>query len=666
MNPIRREEVLFETMLPQTRVLIVDDEDGVRSFCKTVLLRQGLAVQTAVNGQAALDVLADDIFDLILIDISMPVMNGLRVLEHVAGQYRQVSPIIMTGYATLESAIKAQDLGAEGFILKPFDHNKLVNVVNKVIERRRLRQDYARLQAHLPLIALSHRLVTEQSLAALAEATLKIAREETHALDAALWLVPSPSSSLDWQENWQEIAPAQLASIGNPPPLPEATAWSNPAPVSWLALDQQGQPLADINQAKILHLLVQTEGHPVGVLSLANPTAGRYFTGKDLDFLTVMSSYLAIGLENRYLYEVIDLARQEWKTIFNTLDDGLLAYRAGDGAISRVNQTMAAWLNTTVEALMHRSVADVPLDEQGHTLCDLVPGGDKDGQLGERYSAEFSSPPWAPGRTFRARVFPLYKRESKEPVEVIYLVEDITQASKIQAQLLQTEKLSALGRLLASLAHEINNPLQALRSGLRLLARPNLDDEKRQRYVSTLDKEVERLIDTTMQTLNFARPGRIGKKATPLNQLLRETLVLVNKQLQRAKVETSLELAANLPLIHVVPDQIKQVFLNLILNAIDAMPTGGALRLTTCYLPNDNVVMVSLTDTGRGIPAKILDRIYEPFFTTKEAGTGLGLSISYSIVEAHGGHIEAQSQVGAGSAFAVYLPIGAESDDGTA
>jgi signal transduction histidine kinase len=116
----------------------------------------------------------------------------------------------------------------------------------------------------------------------------------------------------------------------------------------------------------------------------------------------------------------------------------------------------------------------------------------------------------------------------------------------------------------------------------------------------------------------------------------------------------------------VVPDQIKQVFLNLILNAIDAMPTGGALCLSTCYLPDDNVVMVGLTDTGRGIPAKILDRIYEPFFTTKEAGTGLGLSISYSIVETHGGHIEAQSQVGAGSTFAVYLPVGAESDDGTA
>jgi signal transduction histidine kinase len=410
--------------------------------------------------------------------------------------------------------------------------------------------------------------------------------------------------------------------------------------------------------------LLQTEGHQVGVLSLANPAATRCFTSQDLDFLTMMSSYLAVGLENRYLYEAIDLARQEWKTIFNTLNDGLLAHRASDGTITRANKAMAAWLNTTVEALIHQPVTEIPVDQHGHTLCHLAPpGGEEEGENEPIWrSAEFTSPPWAPGRSFRVRTFPLYKRRSsgesqKELVEVIHVLEDITQASKMQSQLLQTEKLSALGRLLASLAHEINNPLQALRSGLRLLARPNLDDEKRQRYVATLDKEVERLIHTTVQTLDFARPSRIGKKSTNLNQLLQETLVLVNKQLQRNEIETSFELASNLPDIQVVPDQIKQVFLNLILNAIDAMPNGGWLKLTTSYMPDDNLIMVALADSGRGIPEKIMNRIYEPFFSTKEAGTGLGLSISYSIVEVHGGHIEVESEPGVGSKFAVYLPV---------
>jgi two-component system NtrC family sensor kinase len=332
---------------------------------------------------------------------------------------------------------------------------------------------------------------------------------------------------------------------------------------------------------------------------------------------------------------------------------------------------MVSWLDTTVEALINQPVTNIPIDEQGHTLYDLSCPDSKveqeDGQF--RESAEFISPPWAPGRSFRVRTFPLFKRGSttdpkEEPSEVIHVLEDVTLANKMQSQLLQTEKLSALGRLLASLAHEINNPLQALRSGLRLLARPNLTDEKRQQYVATLDKEVERLIQTTVQTLDFARPSRIGKKSTDLNQLLQETLVLVNKQFQRNKIEAILELMPNLPAIYVVPDQIKQVFLNLILNAIDALPGGGELRLATGYIPEDNLVVTTLADNGRGMSPEILNSIYEPFFSTKEAGTGLGLSISYSIVEAHGGHIEVESQPGIGSQFMVYLPSSVESGHG--
>jgi signal transduction histidine kinase/FixJ family two-component response regulator len=658
-------------MFPQPKALIVDDEEVIRDFCQAVLLQEGFSVVTASNGQMALEILANDSFDVMLLDISMPVMNGLTVLETLARDQRQVSPIMMTGYATLESAVHAQDLGAEGFILKPFDNEKLLKVVNRILERRVLRRDYARLQIQVPLIALSHRLVTEQSLEALAEAALKIAREETCAVDASLWLTPPPTPSFRWKEAWPDSSPVCLAHIGEPLLLPKEDTWSELTQSTWMALDEHDKLVSDIRQARMVHVALQAEGYRVGVLSLANPARGRYFTGKDLDFLSVMSSYLAVGLENRYLYEAIDLARQEWKTIFNTFNDGLLAYSAEKGLITRINQTMATWLDTSVETLVQQPVTKILLNEQGQTFASLTPPLADDVKNGSVWQAmEFASPPWAPGRSFRVRTYPLYKRTSaasrdKELVEIIHVLEDITLANKMQSQLLQTEKLSALGRLLASLAHEINNPLQALRSGLRLLARPNLNDEKRQQYVAMLDKEVERLIDTTGQTLDFARPGRVGKKSTHLNQLLRETLVLVNKQLQRNKIDTSLNLASDLPSIWVVPDQIKQVFLNLILNAVDVMPNGGHLTLTTRYLASDSEVMVALVDTGPGVPPEILDRIYEPFFSTKEAGTGLGLSISYSIVEAHGGYIELESKEGAGSTFAVYLPISLENNDGT-
>lgn len=659
-------------MLSLNKVLIVDDEEVVRNLCRMVLLAEGFSVQTASEGSTALKALADDRYDLLLLDLSLPDMDGLTVLEQVTRQYTQVSPIMMTGYATLEAAVQAQDLGAEGFLVKPFDDEKLIRVVNQVIERRTLRQDYARLQAHLPLMALSQRLITEQNLELLAEAFLEVIQKETHADQATLWLLPLPPSFPVGERSWRRTEPIRLAHIGQPLALSRVA----PTAGTWFALDEHENMTPDINQAKVLHLLLQTEARQVGLLSLAYSSQGRFFTSKDLDFLTVVGNYLAIGLENRYLYETMNQARQEWETIFNTLNDGLLVHQANDGAITRANQTMATWLNTPIEALLHRFAAEILIGQQGCILCQLAPPGSstKGAQKQETgqiwYSAEFDSPSWAPEKSFRVRTFPLYQRSStadqkKEMVEIIHILEDITQTKKMQSQLLQAEKLSALGRLLASLAHEINNPLQALRGGLRLLARPNLNDEKRQSYVAPLVKEVERLIDTTSQTLDFARPSRFGKQTTHLNQLLEETLVLVSKQLQRHKIDTTLELAPNLPTIQAVPDQIKQVFLNLILNAIDAMPEGGRLSVTSNCTPDHNFAVATLTDQGWGMSPEVLNKIYEPFFSTKEVGTGLGLSISYSIVQAHGGYIEVESQPGVGSRFAVYLPVGREGDDGT-
>jgi signal transduction histidine kinase len=165
-----------------------------------------------------------------------------------------------------------------------------------------------------------------------------------------------------------------------------------------------------------------------------------------------------------------------------------------------------------------------------------------------------------------------------------------------------------------------------------------------------LAQEVERLIALISQTLDFVRPGEAGQQPTALNQLLQDILTLVNKQLQQNKIETRFSQDPNLPLIPLV-----QVFLNLILNAIDAMPYGGILSLATGYLPNEQRLMITVQDSGCGMAPEVVGRIFEPFYSTKENGTGLGLSISYSIIERHGGQIEVASKPGLGSRFTVYL-----------
>ena len=231
-----------------------------------------------------------------------------------------------------------------------------------------------------------------------------------------------------------------------------------------------------------------------------------------------------------------------------------------------------------------------------------------------------------------------------------------------QQELIQSSKLAALGRLAASLAHEINNPLQAIRSSLHLLAKRPLDEEKRNRYLNVAAKEVERLIQLVQRMLDLYRPAKEKRTLSDINALLEDTLALASKQLQHCNINLSRHLDPDLPRLEAVASYLKQVFINIVLNAVEAMPQGGELTVRTSLDEETRELLISFTDTGSGIPASDLPYVFEPFYTTRESGTGLGLAISYSIVEQHGGKIEVESEEGQGTTFAVRLPLRGEQD----
>ena len=226
-----------------------------------------------------------------------------------------------------------------------------------------------------------------------------------------------------------------------------------------------------------------------------------------------------------------------------------------------------------------------------------------------------------------------------------------------QAQLVQAEKMAAAGRLAASIAHEINNPLQAIHNSLHLTLRPSLPEEKRSRYLAMAQEEVERLIDIVRRLLEFYRPSRGRQAVTDINHVIENVLVLTNKRLQHGHISVKTHLAPDLPLLQVVPDQLTQVFLNIVINAIEAMPDGGQLTLKSSESADGKWIEVISNDNGPGMDEETRANIFEPFFTTKSTGTGLGLAISYGIIERHGGQIEVESTIGSGSTFAVRLPL---------
>ncbi len=223
-----------------------------------------------------------------------------------------------------------------------------------------------------------------------------------------------------------------------------------------------------------------------------------------------------------------------------------------------------------------------------------------------------------------------------------------------QEQLIQAAKLAALGEMASNIAHELNNPLTSI-IGFSELSQEETDIETIKKDLKIIEQESIRAKEIVNQLLEFARKRSINIVDVRLDVLLREVLQLASLQLKHGNIQVREEFE-DIPVIKADHNQLKQVFLNLINNAIFAMPEGGILTLRTGKI--EDKVFVDVEDTGHGIPPDVLPRIFEPFFTTKkEKGTGLGLSISYRIIESHGGKIEVKSEINKGTTFKVILPI---------
>lgn len=242
---------------------------------------------------------------------------------------------------------------------------------------------------------------------------------------------------------------------------------------------------------------------------------------------------------------------------------------------------------------------------------------------------------------------------------------DELEEGRIRQQLFESEKLAATGRLTASIAHEINNPLEAIKNALYLLVAGSKPDDPQREFLELAQRETERVSRIIRQMLGVARPS-VSMTPTDVNKVVQEVLTLVEPQLRRRHILPRLELDETLPSIQASADQLKQVFLNLFLNARDAMPNGGELLVQTRIAQRqDSIVLaekhlvVRVRDDGEGIPEEIRRRVFEPFFSTKGArrGTGLGLWVCQEIIRSHGGQIQVNSKQGKGTTFLVGLPL---------
>ncbi len=233
---------------------------------------------------------------------------------------------------------------------------------------------------------------------------------------------------------------------------------------------------------------------------------------------------------------------------------------------------------------------------------------------------------------------------------------------KIHEQLFRSEKLASLGKLAAGVAHEINNPLTGVLTNASLLLEDLEEGDPRREDVEVIVSETIRCREIVKRLLDFARQTKPQKKITNINNLINNIILLVRNQTSFRNIVIDKNLDENLPEVMADLDQIQQVFINLIINASEAMTKGGKLEIDSKFDKSGEYVEVIFKDNGPGIPNHVKARIFDPFFTTKEQGTGLGLSISYGIIERHGGKINLETKQGEGTTFTIFLPVKAEEE----
>ena len=419
-------------------------------------------------------------------------------------------------------------------------------------------------------------------------------------------------------------------------------------------------------------------GRTIAYMGVSRTADGDYLSSVDVELLLTLAGYVAIAIENASLYRSLQRKVEEYErlkefseNIVESINVGILA--------ADLDDRVESW-NTQIERL-----TGIPRDHAvGRTLSELFPmelAAEFDrvrGETGIHHIYKFVLRPTAgvpsglgvPSGSGNGHGLPASLRETtlnvaiaplvskdQEQIGRLIIFDDITDRAELEQRLVQADKLSSIGLLAAGVAHEVNTPLAVISTYAQMLAKQVSDDSQKSMILDKIAKQTFRASEIVNSLLNFSRTSTTSLGDVNLNRVIQETLSLLEHQLQKSGIQVKTDFDPGLPPVHGNAGQLQQVFLNLFLNARDAMSAGGALEVRTW--PEGSGARAEVADTGHGIAPEHLHRIYDPFFTTKAVrkGTGLGLSVTYGIIQEHGGSIEVSNRPGGGASFRLELPL---------
>jgi len=626
-------------MNDRPKVLVVDDEMGPRESLR-MILKPRYEIAVADSGEAALKTLGTFHPDLIFMDIKMPQMDGIELLRRIKGADPSIEVVMITAYASLETVRNALTHGAFEYLIKPFSRQDLEETARRALARRQTelgtRNQLTTLVEEMRTLATKTRGLEEEARRHPVEQSLRVTQ---------LSILREISRSLLGQLDFRQLTTAITDQLKDALGYDEATVRLGAAP-----------PADAPGETRIV-CPIRDDGNTLGYLLVANRAATRPIDPRERELLEMLSDYLAVAIRNSRLYGEVAETKQYLEQLIRSAGDAIISVD-GDGKIR-------GW-NPAAERIFGLSASQAV----GQAFANLLP---PDPYRAARTALSRENPVRAfdvstkrgDARAQNLAVTLSFLAEREGTLDgMLAIVRDMTTQREIEAQMHQSERLTALGQMAGGIAHDFNNLLQAILGYAQLMARSPGNTDVVRRGLDVIEKAANGGAETVRRIQKFARlrPDE-PFVSMDLNQVVRDSLAITRPRWEEKKVKGGVPLQLELelgpvPVVMGRPAELNEVLTNLVLNAIDAMPKGGTLRIRT-RLGDHRHAVITVADTGMGMTDAVRKRVFDPFFTTKgEEGTGLGLSVSHSIVERHGGDLRVDSRPGEGTTFTITLPIG--------
>ncbi|MGB5106194.1 MAG: GAF domain-containing protein [Candidatus Zixiibacteriota bacterium] len=696
-------------MTDTPRILVVDDEQRMCDSLDTLLTKAGYQVQTAGDGKKALELYGASDFDLVISDIKLPEMTGIELLQAIRKGDPNAMVILMTAYASLDTALAAINMGAYDYLMKPIEFTQLKLAAKRALEKRELEIARQKLLAELQVKNdLLNRRIAEVDALYQAGVVLSQSQELkpllTRIIRLALDVIGASVGSVMMVDELRgELLVS--ASVGLSDEVKKKTRVKIGDSIAG-HVAQTGEALlipdisSDPRFAKfskgnyetksLISVPLKIKDRVLGVLNLSDPQHGTVFEENDLRLLATFASQAAIAIDDAENFEQLNKKLNEFAVLYqlateittvdNSQDMTDLIYRSLKQIIDIDFAMWLAW-NERSQTLVVNYWEGFGKKEAGALRGKEVQLKDKTvyssavrtmavkaliNQIPQLRDAirTFTAVPIITKGALHGLFCLGSRREGAFSENDEYIASIVaSQATSIYEQqraVLSATRLMTMGKMMSEISHDLKKPLTNISGALQIMRDRWPEIAQSDDFFQTAQQEIRRLDELLKELLNFSNPTKYQLEQKKADDLIKRVIRLVENDLKKHNIESSQEFEDDLPGVLVNENEIVEVLLNLIINAVDAMPNGGRLAIRAYSEHKEGTgrlfVVLKITDTGGGIPPEHLDRIFDRYFTTKDSGTGLGLAICERIVMAHNGEISVESKSGQGTSFTIKLP----------